>query len=114
MNQNVDVMLTHQSTQFVFDTAATCHIICDRMLLTNFHIFEIRVKWGDSTLYKLENCLYKPLLGINLISHPQLQENFTWYFKKFTCQILFEKIFALGRRVNNLFYLNIDHVAIPE
>ncbi|RKF60041.1 hypothetical protein OnM2_054080, partial [Erysiphe neolycopersici] len=134
INNDRNAMLRYKSIKFVFDTAATRHIVCDKGLLTNFKNSSTIVKWGHAksiqvsgrrdmflrfknnpTLFKLQNCMYMPQLGINIISHPQIRGNYTSVFKKDTCQILCNgKVIAHGRRENNLFSLDVDRVVIPD
>ncbi|KAF5187558.1 Retrovirus-related pol polyprotein from transposon tnt 1-94, partial [Thalictrum thalictroides] len=134
INKDRNAMLRHKSIKFVFDTAATRHIVCDKRLLTNFQNCSTIVKWGNAKsiqvsgmgdmflrfknndmLFKLENCMYMPQLGINIISHPQIRGNYTSVFNKDSCQILCKgKVIAHGRRENNLFCLDVDRVVIPD
>lgn len=67
------------TVEFVFDTAATSHIVCDQGFMTNYVRCENIVKWGNAksiriqgmgdvllkfknnnVYYKLEKCLYMP------------------------------------------------------
>ncbi|RKF56895.1 hypothetical protein OnM2_078049, partial [Erysiphe neolycopersici] len=132
INEEQNAMLRYKSTKFVFDTAATRHIVCDKRLLTNFQDCSTIVKWGNAKsiqvsgmgdmflrfknntmLFKLQNCMYMPQLGFNIISHPQIRGNYTSVFNKDTCQILCKgKVIAHGRRENNLFCLDVDQVVI--
>lgn len=55
------------------------------------------------------------VLGLNIISQPNMQGNYVSTFTKMSCQIMSNnKVIATGQKVNNLFYLDIDHVMIPN
>lgn len=130
----MSTMLGSRQIKFVFDTAATSHIVCDRQLLYDFEACSNVVKWGNAkrvnisgkgivkllfrnnpTVYTLLDCLYMPELGLNIISHPKLQSKHESYFRKDSCYILSgDQIVAQGTRINNLYYLDIDRVIVPD
>jgi len=94
LNTNINLDVNSQvlvaslnSTNFILDTAATKHIICDKSFFSDFRECNKTVNWGQAKsiaikgignvyikfknynkAYMLKDCLYMPELGINLIS----------------------------------------------
>ena len=116
------------STNFILDTAATKHIICDKSFFSDFRECNKTVNWGQAKsitikgignvyikfknynkAYMLKDCLYMPELGINLISQSEISNN---YFTIFTRDNIYIKNYkgttiTKGNKINGLYYLDI-------
>ena len=121
-------------SKFILDTAATKHIVCDRQYLSNYRECNKIVRWGNaksiqingfgdlylkfssnSKVYLLKDCFYMPQIGMNIISHSELQGNVVSIFSKDTCEIRCDnQIIAKGEKINNLYYMCIDYIVMPE
>jgi hypothetical protein len=89
---------SENSTIFIVDLAATCHVIANKNLFINYLNKTSYINWGkakrikvngegdillyfkDTNLYKrFHNCIYMPELGINIISIPRLKQTNTLF-----------------------------------
>ncbi|RKF59649.1 Retrovirus-related Pol polyprotein from transposon TNT 1-94 [Golovinomyces cichoracearum] len=123
-----------QTYSFVLDTAATSHIICDKSYFANFKTCRKIVKWGNAKsmvvngvgdvyirfkgneqLYAFRNCLYMPEIGVNIISQSQLKGDKTSIFNTDTVLLKSnDKFMAKGKKINNLYYLEIEKIVHPK
>lgn len=119
--------------RFILDSGATKHIVCEKSYFTKFETCQRTVKWGNAksvningvgtiyirfknnpTIYCLPNCLYMPELGVNIISQSEISgENITIFDKSHVIIKSQEKIIASGKKINNLYYMDIDKVVRP-
>ena len=119
-----DILLSkNDSIEWILDSGASTHICCDKTLFSSLFPTEKSVNWGNassitakfmgnvelifnSTKQKaiLENCLYIPEIGMNLLSLGKLaQKELNIQFYKQKCFIERpKKIIATGYYRNNL------------
>lgn len=124
-NKNIGL----NSTSFILDTGATRHVICNKELFNYYTDFITTVNWGEAgslsttgsgnviiqfidtkKLYYLQNCLYIPNLGINIISQGQLVNKAT-FIDTNNITILNKPDYSIltrGYKKNNLYYLPIE------
>ena len=122
------------SEKFILDTGATSHIICKREYFTSFNVCTKTVKWGNAKSiningigdvqvifknnnkkHQLKDCLYMPELGVNLISQSKMRDDYVSIFTKNNVVIKYQDdVIACGHKINNLYYIDIDRVLMPN
>ncbi len=121
------------TANFVIDTAAEAHIISNKELFYTLNKCRTTVSWGSAktmeitgygTVYiqftdtnqriLLQNCLYMPEIGINLISQGRLN-NIESVFSYTSCRLMRQNtVITCGEKIGNLYYLPVRVLKYPQ
>ena len=114
---------------FISDSGATCHILCDIKLYTSFKRMNQEIHWGNASTLTiqgvgdarikfrdtrkvklLENCFLVPELGINILSSSKLKNHFACTFPNsiLLVNIHSGEILTQGTVIKGLYYLPIE------
>lgn len=130
--EEMSLMASHLSleNQWILDSGATSHICSEKAYFSSLRSHDSTLYWGKAKsteitgigtikirfqstgkTAKIENCLYAPDLGVNLISIAKLtQKGFSANFSGKSCQIFRENNYLLaeGNYKRNLTFLDIE------
>ncbi|RKF83684.1 hypothetical protein GcM1_156010 [Golovinomyces cichoracearum] len=122
------------SANLIIDTAAISHVISKKKLFSTFDKCKKTVNSGSAksidiigagtvnlklarnvNLYTPKNCFYMPEIGINIMRQSEMRVDIISIFTKekaiIKCQNM---VIAQGHKVNNLYYVNVDKIILPE